>query len=152
MKTLRTREEIAKAINFKNDLAVVEIDVSNEIELCDEVVGYQGCKVRMDFGKDYYFTGRLNYWKDTKKLSISADCVCLSNSFTYDDIKTMLENRNAPIIKNGCKMLIVCYNSKTGMVLSPVEVDVDGLRPFVTGMTIMNNADWIETLEVKGAK
>lgn len=36
MKTLRTREEIARAINFKNDLAVLEIDVANVIEMCDE--------------------------------------------------------------------------------------------------------------------
>jgi hypothetical protein len=146
-KFLSERTQMAKAINFKNDYAILELDVANVIESCDEVAGYRGCKVRMDFGDEFYFTGKINYWKDTKKLTLSADSTCLHADFGYEDVKEMLENRNAPIIKNGQKAILVAYNSKTRKALSPMVFEIDGLRKFVTGITLLENIDFIEQLE-----
>ena len=65
---LKERTQIATALNFKNDYAVLELDVAKVITLGGEVCGYEGCKIRMDFGDNYYHTGKINYWKDTKQL------------------------------------------------------------------------------------
>lgn len=144
---LSERTEIATAINFKNDYAVLEIDVANVIEMCGQVVGYRGCKVRQDFGNEFYYTGTINYWKDEKKLSVSSDNACIKSGFGYRDIKEMLENRNAPIIKNGQKAILVAYNSKTGKVLSPMVFEIEGLQRFVTGITLLDDISFIEQLE-----
>lgn len=144
---LKERTQIATAINFKNDYAVLELDVANVIEMCDEVVGYRGCKVRMDFGDEYYHTGTINYFKDEKKLSISSDAGCLHSGFGYSDIEEMLANRKAPVIKNGQKAILVVYNSKTRQAYSPMVFEIEGLKKFVTGITLLEDISYIEQLE-----
>lgn len=152
MKTYKTREEIAKAINFKNDLVVITIDVADTIVIGEQVCGYKGCLVNQDFGGEFYFEGHINYLKDTKKVSVDYYGTMLSASFGFHDIMNMIARRNAPVIKNGCKALLVCYNSKTEKCLSPVEFEINGLRKFVSGVSILDNADWIEQLEEKEGK
>lgn len=146
-KVLRERTEIAKAMNFKNDYTVIEMDVANEIKFGDEVVGYRGCLVNQDFGDEYYHKAQLNYFKDEKKLVISSTGACVSASFGFSDIKEMLEYRNAPVIKNGGKVIFVAYNSKTRQTLQPVVFEVSGLKKFVTGCSILDDASFIEALE-----
>ena len=146
MKILTTREQIAKAINFKNDLAVLELDVANTYTLQGEIVGSNGCNVRIDFGNEYYSKAELQYWKDTKRLTITRGPVILTNDFGYSDIKEMLEYRNAPVIKNGCKILLVVYNSKRRIALSPVEFEVDNLSK-MSDTVILKEAEWIEQVE-----
>ena len=147
MKTYNTRTDIAKAMNFKNDLVLITIDVADTIEIGGEICGYRGCIVRQDFGDNFYCEAQINYFKDTKAVCVSNYGTMLSASFSYNDIMNMITIRNAPIIKNGCKVLLACYNSKTNKFLTPVEFEVNGLRKFVSGINILDNADFIESLE-----
>ena len=141
MRYLTDRTDIAKAINLDENLVVLEIDVANEIILGgDMVCGYRGCLAKKPRGQ-YYVRGKIEYFKDTKFLRFSENCVCLSNSFGYRDVKEMLEYRKAPMLTKGCRCLLVAYNSKTGQVLSPIEFEYDG------NDILFRNAEWLEQLE-----
>ena len=56
VKVFRERTEIAKAINF-GKYQVIVIDLADEIIMCDKVVGYRGCKVRVkwEFNGEVYY-------------------------------------------------------------------------------------------------
>lgn len=147
IKTLTKKSEIAQAVNFKNEYSVLEMDVANTSEICGDVCGYEGCKVRLDFGDEYYHNAQINYYKDCKKVIISLGPVCLKAGLNYYDIKEMLEYRNAPIIRNGQEAIFVAYNSKNKKVLPFQVIKIDGLRKNVASITLLENADFIETLE-----
>lgn len=122
MKTITNRTEIAKALNF-GKYPVLVIDKANTITLGDEVCGYRGSKVRVAWnyqGETYYSQCELNWYGDTKKLSITQGCVCISNSFGSSDILEMVEYANAPILDRDMEFVLIVKDSRSGSVAYPI--------------------------------
>lgn len=113
MKTIISREEFAKAVNF-GEHPVLTIDMSQEAKYgCL----YEGCKVRVDFGN--FRTGERNlgrgdllYNAKENKFEIASYGICLSARFCYEDAMEQVEYGQAPIIKEGDEVVIILHNSK----------------------------------------
>lgn len=121
MKLLRERKEIAMAINFRK-YPVLKIDLADADEY-----GLKGCKVRIDAGTfrdglPYTIDATLRVYCDERKLTLSAGCVCLSNSFSYYDYAEMVENAQAPMITPDQDVVIAIYDSRSKTALAPMIV------------------------------
>lgn len=97
MKELKSRTEIAPAINFHR-YPVLTLDLVDKDEY-----GLKGCNVLVDFGKfntgePWYEKGELRVYRDECKFEIKAFGACLKKDFTYSDYKEILSYANAPII------------------------------------------------------
>ena len=119
MITLRTREEIARAINFKQ-YPVVVIDLAQT-----DSYGIVGARVCIDNGKHsdglpYYIKATLRAFNDDKKLVFQAYGAYLSNSFCYSDMEEMLNYANVPIIKKDQDIVICLINSAMRISYCPV--------------------------------
>lgn len=123
MKVLIERTEIAEAINF-GKYPVLSIDLADKDDC-----GLKGCKIRIDAGtfrdgSPHIIAADLRVFRDSKKLTTSRGCTCLSDSFTYYDLKEMVDNAQAPIIKPGQEVVISVYDSKNNTALCPMIVRV----------------------------
>lgn len=113
------RTEIAKAING-HKMPVIAIDLADADEY-----GLKSQKVLIDNGTysdgfPYYIRSELRAYSDERKFKFSQGVVGLSASFTYYDMKEMLEYRNAPIVKPDEDVIIAIINSKDNTAFSPV--------------------------------
>jgi hypothetical protein len=119
MKTLKSRTEIAQAINFRR-YPVVEIDVSDRDDY-----GIRGTKVLIDNGTfhdgtPFLIQAELRSYNDEQVLKFSAGGFGISSSFGYSDIAEMLDYANAPVIHKDEDILIVPINRKTRTAYAPV--------------------------------
>lgn len=121
MKMLKTREEIAMALNFRK-YPVLKIDLADSDDY-----GLKGCKVRinagtMSNGLPRTIHAELRVFKDEKKLTLQSGCVCLSDSFTYSDYTEMIEYAQAPMINADQDVVIAIYDSRTRTPFAPLLV------------------------------
>lgn len=119
MKVLKERTEIAKAIN-SHKMPVITIDLADANEY-----GLKSEKVLIDNGtfKDgfpWYIHSEVNAYRDEGKFKFSQGSVGISASFTYYDIKEMLEYRNAPIVKADEDVIIAIIDSKKNQAYAPI--------------------------------
>ena len=111
MKVLKERTEIAVAING-HKMPVITIDMADADDY-----GLKSENVLIDNGTfrdgfPYYIRAKLRAYADETKFKFSSGCVCISNSFSYYDVKKMLDYRNAPIIKADEDVIIAIIDSK----------------------------------------
>lgn len=121
MKRLKSREEIATAINFKK-YPVVTIDVSKRDEY-----GIVGCPVCISAG--FFRTGEPHYVKatcrvysDEQVLTFTRGGAMIAADFGYRDIEEMLEYANVPIINPDSEVLLVIIDSKKRVAYEPVVI------------------------------
>ncbi len=125
MRTITERTEIAKAING-HGMPVITIDLADSDEY-----GLKSQKVLIDNGTfedgfPYYIRSELRAYTDEKKFRFSQGPVGISASFTYHDMKEMLDYRNAPIVKPDEDVVIVFIDSKEKMALCPIILHTSG--------------------------
>ena len=118
---LKTREEIAMAINFRK-YPVLNIDLANADDY-----GLKGCKVRVEAGTfrdglPRTIKAELRVFRDEKKLVLHSGCTCLSSSFTYSDYTEMVEYAQAPLIGADQDVVIAIYDSRTKAAYAPMLV------------------------------
>lgn len=137
MKMLKTREEIAMAINFRK-YPVLNIDLANA-----DYYGLKGCKVRIEAGNFHNGMPRtihaeLRVFHDEKKLTFQSGCTCLHDSFTYSDYTEMVENAQAPLITADQDIVIAIYDSRNKTAYNPIMVHTgDRVNPnCITPLTI----------------
>lgn len=119
MKFLNERTEIATAING-HKMPVITIDLANADDY-----GLKSEKVLIDNGffRDgfpYYIHAELRAYADETKFKFSSGCVGISNSFSYYDMKEMLEYRNAPIVKADEDIIIAIIDSNKKQMYKPI--------------------------------
>lgn len=119
MRTITERAEIAKAING-HTMPVITIDLADADEY-----GLKSQKVLIDNGTysdgfPYYIRSELRAYSDERKLKFSHGVVGLSASFTYHDMKEMLEYRNAPVVKPDEDVVIAIINSNDKTAYAPI--------------------------------
>ena len=111
MRTLTERTEIAQAING-HKMPVITIDLADSDEY-----GLVSQKVLIDNGTyddgfPYYIRSEVNAYRDEKKFRFKQGPVGISSSFTYYDMREMLEYRNAPIVKPDEDVIVAFIDSK----------------------------------------
>lgn len=111
MKLLKDRAEFAKAINF-GKYPVLKIDLADSDDY-----GLKGCNVRIDAGtyrtgERHFVRAKLRVYRDEKRLTTSAGCVCLHADFTYSDYVEDVENAMAPIIHADEDVVVAVYDSR----------------------------------------
>ena len=119
MKALRERTEIAEAING-HKMSVITIDLADADEY-----GLKSEKVLIDNGtfKDgfpFYIHSEVRAYSDEGKFKFHQGGTCISSSFTYYDIKEMLEYRNAPIVKADEDVIIAIIDSRKNQAYAPI--------------------------------
>lgn len=126
MKELKSRTEIASAINFHR-YPVLTLDLVDKDEY-----GLKGCNVLVDFGKfntgePWYEKGELRVYRDECRFEIKAFGACLKKDFTYSDYKEILSYANAPIIKADQEILICVYDSNARLAFNPIVLKTGGI-------------------------
>ena len=121
MKMLKTREEIAMAMNFRK-YPVLHIDLADA-----DCYGLKGCKVRIEAGTMSNGLPRtvhatLRVFRDEKTPTFQSGCTCLSSSFTYSDYAEMVEYAQAPLIAADQDVVIAIYDSRTKAAYNPILV------------------------------
>lgn len=121
MKMLKTREEIAMAINFRK-YPVLNIDLADADEY-----GLVGCKVRIDAGTmsnglPRTIDATLRVYRDEKTLTTSSGGICVSDSFGYYDYKEIVEYAQAPLIAADQDVVIAIYDSRNKAAFAPLLV------------------------------
>lgn len=125
MKTLNTKQEVAKAINF-GEYPVLKLDLADKIELGGQVCGYNGCKVRIRIpGKDYYRRAVLEYYIEDKKLVIREQSIMITNGMSYSELEEMVDYANAPIIEPNQEVVLVILNSKERIYYDPIILQIN---------------------------
>lgn len=119
MYQLKERTEIAKAING-HKMPVVTIDLADADDF-----GLKSEKVLIDNGFfndgfPYYIHAEIRAYSDKTDFTFSQGCVFLSSSFSYSDMKEMLEYRNAPIIKPDEDVIIAIIDSRNHTAYAPM--------------------------------
>lgn len=119
MRKLRTREEIASAINFRK-YSVIKIDLADRDEY-----GIRGAKVLIDngyfkSGERYFIEAKVRAYNDERVLTITRGATVLKQSFSYMDMEEMLEYANAPVIKPDEDILICPINSERREAYEPI--------------------------------
>lgn len=119
MKALKERTEIAMAING-HKMPVITIDLADADDY-----GLKSEKVLIDNGTfrdgfPYYIRAELRAYADETKFKFSSYGSCISSSFSYYDIKKMLEYKNAPIIKVDEDVIIAIIDSKKKQAYYPI--------------------------------
>lgn len=124
MRTLTERTEIATAING-HQMPVITVDLADSDEY-----GLVSQKVLIDNGTyndgfPYYLRSEVRAYSDMRKLVFSHGAVGISASFTYYDMKEMLDYRNAPIIKPDEDVIVAFIDSRSKTAYSPVILRTD---------------------------
>lgn len=136
MEFLKTREDIAEAINIERK-TTVKIDLADTDEY-----GLVSQKVLIDNGTfndgtPYLIRSEIRAYKDERKFSFFGFPVGLSNSFGYRDIEEMLEYANAPVVKANSDVVIVIIDSRTKTAFTPFimhtgkRIDSNSVKPIV---------------------
>lgn len=125
MRTITERTEIAKAING-HKMPVITIDLADKDDY-----GLRSQKVLIDNGTfedgfPYYIRAELRAYADERRFKFSQGVVGISASFTYSDMKEMLDYRNAPIVKPDEDVVIAIIDSKEKMALCPIVLHTSG--------------------------
>lgn len=140
MKQLTERTEIAKAINF-GKYQVLTIDLADEIVMCGEVVGYNGCNVRVKHttrtGEELLIHCQLKYWVKEQKITFSNGGACLKAGFGYSDLMEMVEFANAPILDKNQEFVLVVYNSKIKKALAPMILKTSNYKDILCQEVLM---------------
>lgn len=128
MKQLKTREELAKAINL-GKYPVLKIDIQNNFKIGDKIVGFGGCKVktneRIFNGTKLWDKCTIWWYDDEQKFVLNEKNVCVSNRYTYYDLMEDIEFANAPTIDKKQDVVMVVYDSKTQKIFSTMVVSLD---------------------------
>ena len=136
MKTIVSREEFAKAVNF-GEHPVVTIDLNQEAFM-DTI--YHGCKVKVDFGhhrtgERFLVRGEMLYNIKENKFEVAQYGICISARFCYEDAMRHVEYAQAPIIKDGDEVVIVLHDSKERTVKAFLATAKSGSWDCSTPMT-----------------
>lgn len=119
MRTLTERTEIARAIN-EHKMPVISIDLADADEY-----GLVSQKVLIDNGTfddgfPYYIRSEVRAYRDDRKFKFKQGPVGISASFSYSDMKEMLDYRNAPIVKPDEDVILAFIDSKNGVAYCPI--------------------------------
>ena len=127
MKVLKTRNEIAEAINL-GKYPVVQIDVSKKGEC-----GLIGSDVRIYMGEfsngdKFLERAQLKVYSDEKLLTFTTSGGCiLRDKACYSDIMEDLRFSNSPVIKPYSEFLLAIFNSCSKEFLSFIVVETLGV-------------------------
>lgn len=119
MKTLETRTEIARAINFKQ-YPTIRIDLSKTDDY-----GIVGALVEIDNGRfssgePYYVRATIRAYNDEGFLEFHSYGTCLKRDFGYSDVEKMLDYANVPIVKADQEILVCLVDSVKRIAYKPV--------------------------------
>jgi hypothetical protein len=154
MKLLTERTEIATAING-HKMPVITIDLADA-----DTYGLKSQKVLIDNGTfrdgfPYYLKCEVRAYADEKKFKFSQGGVGLSASFTYYDMKEMLDYRNAPIVKPDEDVIIAIINSKKKDFFAPMvlhtnkRIDAHCTTPLTFADDDYSTRPWLELAGVE---
>ena len=126
MEYIKTREEIAAAINFgKYPVVLVE-----DLAKCRTDYGWNLGKVKIKTDRGYYVHADLYIFKDKKELTTASYGGCLSERFGLDDICEMAKNANAPELKPNGKFVLVMIGNHDGKKCGSVTlIDTGAFHP-----------------------
>lgn len=119
MKLLKERTEIAEAINFhRMPVVIIDLKDADEYGLISKPVVIDNGKFRD--GLPYYINARVRAYRDENRFEFHAGADCLHASFSYYDLKEMLDYANAPIVKTDSDVVISVIDSANKRAYPPM--------------------------------
>lgn len=121
---LTDRTDIARTINFRK-MPIIKIDLADRRVMFDND-GYIVSQPVLidagyfDSGEPYYLRADIRAYSDEPYFRFHQGGICLKNSFTYEDMKEILDYANAPIVKADEDILVCVVDSEKRDVYSPM--------------------------------
>ncbi len=110
MKLLKDRREIAKAVNFhKMPVIIIDLADADEYGLVSKPVVIDNGKFKD--GLPYFIKARVRAFRDENRFKFHSGGACIHASFTYSDLKEMLDFANAPIVKTDSDVVVSVIDS-----------------------------------------
>ena len=119
MRVLKERTEIAININgHKNPVITIDLADTDDYGLKSQKVLIDNGTFRDGF--PYYIHSEVRAFSDEDKFKFKQYGTGISSSFTYYDMKEMLEYRNAPIIKADEDVIIAIIDTNRKEAYPPI--------------------------------